>query len=810
MIWNYLLIAIRIIKKNTLFSVINVLGLAIGLASSIIIYLWVFDELSYDRFHTNYDRIFRIERDMVLDGQFVEVPITSPPLAPQIMQDYPAVKLFTRFVQEDVMIEDANKNLFKEQMHYADSSFFKVFTIELVQGNADACLTNPFTVAISQSFANKYFGDNAQIGSLLKVNYNGQIKNYTVTAIFKDFPQNSHIEANVIGSFISLYNLRHEMMMTGWMSSFHYSYIVLNDDVNANDFQIQIQDMVDKYFGPDIRNYLNIDNPRDFLKLKLMPISQIHLNANRTWEFKSPGSKTSVIIFSLISILLIVIAGINFMNLSSARASRRALEVGVRKASGASKTQLVWQFLGESILFSFLGLTLSLLFIEIVAPYFSDFTGKNISTFLLLKGWNLPLLIFVWLATAILSGLYPAFILSSYKPIEVLKGNKSSNGSQLFRKILVIGQFAISVGLIICALSVYRQLQYIYSKDVGYNRDGLIDISVENRSNFRSFEAFKNDLLKISEVKHVTRSLVIPTDLRYTDNPYLVRNSSEKFFPIVNRMDEHFIPTFEIRMAAGTNFSVDMISDTSIYYIINESALKMFGFSNPHDALDQEIGILSGMNNETRDWGKIVGVCEDFNYQPLTEIIKPMVMNSSLYGLNHITVRVDETRLDSANVRIKEIWDKHFPGQLYSSTFVSQKFDSLHLTEKRLQVILLIFTFLSIFVACLGLLGLSAFSAEQRTKEIGIRKTLGAELHQIVWLMSSEFSKLILLAILITTPIAYLIINSWLRNFPYHREIEIWVFLVSALLGWVTAMATVIFQVIKAGMVTPVQILKYE
>ncbi|PKP38986.1 MAG: hypothetical protein CVT98_03845, partial [Bacteroidetes bacterium HGW-Bacteroidetes-15] len=465
MIRNNLRLAIRVLKKNSLFSIINILGLAIGLAASIIIYLWVYDELSYDKFHENSERIFRVERHMVLDGQLMEVPITSPPLAPQMQNDYPAVEMFTRFSREDVMIEDESKSLIKEQMFYADSSFFKVFSIKLISGNAEDCLKNPFTVAISESFAKKYFGNNVELGSLLNVNYSGQVKTYTVSAIFKDFPHNMHIKADIIGSFSTLYSIRHEMMMTGWMSSFHYSYIKLSKGVDAKEFESQLQEMVDKYFGPDIKNFLNVDNPRDFLKINLMPITKIHLNANRVWEFEPPGSKMSVTVFSIVSILLLVIAGINFMNLSSARASRRALEVGVRKASGATRKQLIIQFLGESLMFSFLALALAFFFIELALPYFSVFTGKQITTTILLDGWNFPLISLAWIVTAFLSGIYPAFILSSYKPVEVLKGKKSANGNQLFRKVLVVGQFAISIGLIVCALSVYRQIEYINSKD---------------------------------------------------------------------------------------------------------------------------------------------------------------------------------------------------------------------------------------------------------------------------------------------------------------------------------------------------------
>ena len=776
MLKNYLSIAFRVLRKNSLFSTINILGLAIGLAASIIIYLWVYDELSYDKFHKNSHRIYRVERDMNIDGNRIYVPITSPPLGPQMQNDYPSVENFVRYAYEDVMVEDAYKTQTKERLFYADSSFFKVFSFPLIKGEAGECLKNPFTLAISETYAHKYFGEIPELGSIINIGYSGQIKPYTITAIYKDFPHNSHLQADLIGSFESLYSIRHEQMMTSWMASNHFTYILLQENTDIKQFEDRTQEMVDKYFGPDFKQFFNIENPREALKIKLFPIEKIHLSSDRVWEIEPPGSKASVRVFSLVSILLLAIAGINFMNLSTARASRRALEVGVRKASGATNSQLVRQFLGESFLFSFFALVGALLLIELALPYFTAFTGKSIATNYILKGWNLPIIVLAWFTTALFAGAYPAFFLSSYKPVDVLKGKKGANGSQLFRKALVVGQFTISIGLIICAILVFRQLQYINSKDLGYNRHGLIDITFENRSNFKSYSAFKEDLLRIPEVKSVTRSMIIPTSNRYMDNPHVIQNNPEIFFPIINRVDEDFLPTIGINLLAGENFSNDMIRDTSMYYIINDAARRMFGFESPFDALGQFVGLITGSEGETRNLGRIIGVCEDFHFQPLTETIKPMVISTSQIAHNHITIRVDESEISKANKHIGEVWNSHFPNQIFASSFVSQNFENSHLTERRLQVILLVFTFLSIFVACLGLLGLSAFSVEQRVKEIGIRKTLGAEIHQIVTLISSEFSRLVIISCLIAIPVAFFILREWLNNFPYRRDIEVWVF----------------------------------
>ncbi len=809
MIRNYLLIAIRVLKKNTLFSIINIAGLSIGLAASIIIYLWVYDELSYDRFHENSDRIYRVERDMEIEEERMHVPITAPPVGPKMLEDYPQVEAFVRIARDNVQVEDQNNGFINERLVYADSSFFNVFSFRLVEGSRD-CLDEPFTIAISESYSRKYFEGSPGPGSVLNVNYQGTVRPYRVTAVFEDFPHNSHLQADLIGSFSSLYSIRHEQMMSSWMASSIYTYILLAQNTDVPSFENSIQELVDDYFAPELRGFIDFDDPREFLRLELMPLTDIHLDANRIWEIESPGSRTSVLVFSLVSLLLLIIAGINFMNLSTARASRRALEVGVRKVAGATRSQLVRQFLGESVIFSFLALVLAIILIELSLPWFSQFTGKSMSLSMVFAGWN-PLIIMIsWLAVAFFAGVYPAFFLSSYKPAYVLKGQKSAEGNQFFRRTLVTGQFAVSIGLIICSISVYLQLQHINNKDLGYNRFGLINIPVEDRSVFNSWEALRDDLLAIPEVIDVTRSMVIPTDMRYTDNPHVLRDDPETYFPVVNRADDRYLSVFEMRILAGSDFAPWMVSDTAVHYIINDAARRMFGFSSPAEALGHEVGLISGRQGETSNRGPITGVVDDFHFQPLTEVIKPMVISTSLTGHNNITVRADPENMDLANHLIGEIWSSHFPAQVYNSNFVSQSYDRLHLTETRLQVILLLFTFLSIFVACLGLLGLSAFSVERRIKEIGIRKAMGANVFQVITLVSAEFARLVLVSCMIGMPLAYFILREWLNNFPYRREMEIWVFAAAALIGLLTAMTTVVLQTWKAGSVNPVETLKYE
>ena len=810
MINKLLTVAIRNFKKNTLFSFINILGLAIGLAASIIIYLWVYDELSYDKFHEKAERIYRVERNFHMEDEQMLVPITSPPTAPQIEADFPSVESFTRLAYEDVIIEDDSKNQYKERIFYADSSFYEIFTFPVIKGNPETCLVDPFSITMSESVAKKYFGPEPELGSVINIDYDGDSRPFTLTAIFEDFPHNSHIQADIIASFSSLKSLRHEMMMTSWMASFHYSYIVLDQNTDPRVLEENLQTMVDKYFGPEMRNMMKVQEPREVMQLRLKPITDIHLDSNRTWELESPGSKTSVAIFSLVALLLLIIAGVNFMNLSTARSSRRALEVGIRKISGASKPKLIRQFLGESLLFSLFSLILAFIIIELTLPVFSNFTGKDMSSSLLLQGWNLPVILLVWIITAVISGIYPAFVLSSYKPVKVLKGKAGPGGGETFRKILVIGQFVISVGLIICSLTAFRHLQYIGNKDLGYNRHGLLDIAIEDRTVFQSWDAFSADIEAIPEVEGITRSYIVPTDRNYTDNPYLIRGNTKPFFPVINMIDENYIPVLEISMLAGENFRPGMVEDTSMYYIINDEARKMFGFETPLDALGKEIGVLTGENNQSSDWGQIVGVTEDFHYKALTEEIKPMVMRSSLSRHYHITIRVDESFKEKAYEKIEEVWKEYFPDKIFSASYIAQRFDHQHLTERRLQVVLLIFTVLSIFVACLGLFGLSVFSVEQRTKEIGIRKSMGAGMKQIIGLISWDYLKLVIISIIIASPISYFIMREWLNNFPYRRGLEIWIFIAAAAIVIFAAFLTVFVQTYRASRLNPAETLKYE
>ncbi|MFW6224068.1 MAG: FtsX-like permease family protein, partial [Bacteroidota bacterium] len=798
----------RTLKKSPLFTFINIMGLSIGLAASLLIYIWVYDEVSYDKFHENSERIYRVERDMFIDGRQLQVPITSVPVAPGMMQDYPQVIDFTRIAVEEVMIEDQRMMQNTERIFYADTSIFSMFSFDVLMGDAENCLKEPYTIALSETAAEKYLGDTPSPGSVINININQQQHPFRVTAIYQDMPSNSHLQSDFIASFITLNSLRHETMMTSWMASFLYSYVLLEKGTDADKLEVGLQDLVDKYFAEEFSRVSNIDDPKEIMTIKIKPLTSIHLSGNRTWEIDNPGSKTSVMVFSFAALLLLVIAGINFMNLSTARATRRAREVGIRKVSGATKEQLVVQFLAEALLFSFTALLLALLIVETALPQFNALSGKEMSITVLLAGWNLPLILLAWMITSLLAAVYPAFFLSAYQPVEVLKGQPGARGGQFFRKLLVTGQFIISVGLIISSITAYRQLQYISNKDLGYNREGLINIPIEDRRTFENYDAFRNELLAIPHIESITRSMIVPTTSNYTDNPFRIRDREEIFFAVINYADAQYIPTFEIDLLAGENFQNKMVRDSLDYFIINEAASGMFGFANPDDAIGKQIGRLEDMEGNVYNWGRIVGVCNDFHFQSLTENIQPMIIFATNEGHNHISLRVNKEFTDQTHEQIKQVWHQFYPDKLYGGFFISENFDLQHMTEHRLQTILLIFTVLSVFVACLGLWGLSAFSVEKRIKEIGIRKTLGAQSFQIIHLIASEFSKLIIIAGLISLPFAWMVMNDWLNNFPYRRELELWVFALGILLAWIIAMITIWINAWKSTRINPVDTLQ--
>lgn len=807
---TYLKTFYRTLRKSPLFTFINIMGLSIGLAASLLIYIWVFDEVSYDRFHKNSDRIYRVERQMFMDGTQMLVPITSPPVGPGILRDYPQVTDFTRVSNEEVMIEDPRKMQTTERIFYADTSFFDVFSFEVIMGDAQTCLREPYTIAISETAAKKYLGNNPAIGSVININISQQQHPFRVTAIYRDMPSNSHLQSDFIASFVTLHSLRHETMMNSWLSSFLYTYILVEEEADADNLEAELQGLVNKYFAEEFRRILNMENPEEVMTIILEPLTSIYLNGNRTWEIDPPGSKTSVMVFSFASVLLLIIAGINFMNLSTARATKRAREVGIRKVSGATRKQLIGQFLAEALVFSFMALLLALLIVETALPHFNALADKEMSLSILFSGWNLPAILLAWLVTSLLAAIYPAFFLSAYQPAEVLKGQPGARGGQFFRKILVTGQFIISIGLVISAITTYRQLHYISNKDLGYNREGLINIPIEDRRTFENYDAFENEILNLPHVESITRAMIVPTTQNYTDNPFRIRGREEIFFPVINYTNAHYVPTFEMELIAGENFADPMVRDSLRYFIINASAAKMFGFAEPDDALGQQIGRLEDMEGNVYNWGHIVGVCQDFHYQSLTQTIRPMVIFASNESHNHITIRVNDTFETQAEEQIKEIWHQFYPDKLYSGYSISENFDRQHMTENRLQTILLLFTILSVFVACLGLWGLSAFSVEKRIKEIGIRKTLGAQSFQIIHLIASEFNKLIIIAGVIALPFAWMLMSDWLNNFPYRLGLEIWVFVLGILLAWIIAMITIWINAYKAARVSPVESLQYE
>lgn len=807
---NYSKTFFRTLKKNPLFSTINILGFSIGLAASLAIFLWVQDELSYDQFHQNKDRIFRVERDIMLDSVALQVPITPPPMGAAINQEFEESESFVRVLSDEITFQDFEKKQFRSSIFFTDSNFFNFFSYKLLKGNPDTCLTSSRKIVLSETLAERYFGNKPRIGAKIPLIIGGQPTDFLVCGIMENMPYNSHLRTDAILSISNIFEDSGQGTLsdTNWMSNFLYTYVLLDDANSAERIEAKMGKLVDENIMP-LAEKMEMVSTIQRLDLKLRPITQIHLEGNPIWEQKQPGNRNTVMIFSLVSILLLVIASINFINLSTARASKRAKEVSIRKISGATNGQLVKQFMTETFIFSFVALIVALLILEITLPLFNAFIGKSLHIFDLLSGWNLIFLLLIWIITTLISGFYPAFFLASYKPAMVVRGKTSPKGGKLFRTIMVAGQFTISTGLIISAFIAYNQMNYIYTKDLGYDRSGLINIPVEDQFIFEGYDDFSSELVKNPSIASVSRSMQVPTEDLFGDFPVRI-DTGRILFPVINYIDTSFINTFRIKIIAGRNFTEEMYQDSAPGIIINEAALELFNFTSPDSAIGIKLKMLNGIEDWTYTEGIIEGVTENFNYQPLSQVVRPKIMILSKNTFTNITIRAQPAQLNLALQDVKKVWKNHYPDYEFQSFFIAHKFFQQHAAEKRLQMVILIFTLLSVFVACLGLFGLSSFSVERRTKEVGIRKTLGAGSFRIITLISGEFSKLVLIAGAIAIPASWYIMSRWLDSFPYHYNIEYWIFLVSVLLAWIVSMSTVLVNANQAAKMDPVETLKYE
>jgi putative ABC transport system permease protein len=811
MLKNYFKIAWRNLVRNRVFSAINIAGLAIGLASCMLISLYVIDELSFDRFHEKSGRIVRTTFKGTMQGGIINESHAMPPTAAALKADYPEVLESTRLRQGGRPLVLLNNQLYNdEKLAFVDFNFFSVFTLPFIAGSPKTALLEPNTIVLSETTARKFFGKTDAVGKI--ITFKDWNKTLRVTGVMKDIPANSHFRFDLLGSMASL----DEAKSNSWMTSEFFTYLVLPEGYDYKKLQAKLPATIDKYIGPQLKQSMGVTMAEfrkqgNNLELRLQPLTDIHLHSDFQYDLDVNGDITYVYIFGAVAVMMLLIACINFMNLSTAGSSKRAREVGVRKVMGSEKSELVGQFLTESILLTSLALVLAILLSIIALPVFNGLSGKNLTL-----QWNavpglIPALIGFGLFVGIFAGSYPAFFLSSFKPITVLKGGSSviklsSSGKSFnLRSGLVVFQFFMSIILIVGTTVVFQQLQFIRNKKLGYNKDQVIVVPVWSLG--KNMEAFREGLTGDSRVANVSLSGYVPAGP--SDNNNFMVNPDDKTDQMVKTLryevDYNYIATLGMEMARGRNFSKEYGTDSTAM-IINEAAVRSFGWT-PENAMDRTITRNDNQGNKATY--HVIGVVKDFHFRSMHEKIGPLVMTLN-NGWGWMMVKARSAEVSGLLASMKKNWDGFHSDMPFSYTFLDDRFNETYKAEQKTGQILGTFAGLTIFVACLGLFGLATFTAEQRTKEIGVRKVLGASVAGIIALLSKDFLKLVVIALLIATPAAWWLMDRWLQEFAYKIDVTWWMFAVAGALSVLVALCTISYQSVKAALMNPVESLRSE
>jgi putative ABC transport system permease protein len=797
---NYIKTAFRNLLKNKGFTFINVLGLTLGLVVCLLIVFYVFDELSFDRYNTNANRIYRVNMDLKYGGNTSSFAVTQPPLAAAIISTFPEVETTTRLIKsEGTRIKKGNENVIEDKVIYADPSVFDVFTLTMLSGNPKNALKEPNTIVITELAAQKYFNTTSAVGRYLHLV--SENKDFKVTGVIYNMPAQSHFNFDYFLSMASLPSSKDQ----AWNNFAFTTYVLFKQPSNHENFAAKLNALFRQRFGAV--NYAQLEKSGGYIKMNLIPLTDIHLQSNRQYELGSNGSSTYVYIFGAIALFILLIACINFMNLSTARSASRAREVGVRKVLGSSRGSLIAQFISESLLITLCAAVIAVFAAWALLPLFNHVSGKELAVSAQLLGWLLPLMVLIIIVVGVLAGSYPAFYLSGFRPINVLKGKLSTGfkGSG-FRNFLVVLQFSISVFLIIGTLVIYRQLNYIAHRDLGFNRSQVLVI--KHVDILDNATILKQEIKRLPGVSNATLSGFIPTGtLRAPDAIFANKTPDAKnaLFTEIWPIDEDYLNTMGMKLATGRNFSAQLISDSS-NVIINETAARMLGCSN--NPLNKKLYRVPGPGKPIKEYS-VIGVVKDFNFSSLRDNITPVVM---LLGKDKgaLSVRIDAKNLNQYVSRIENTWNNISPNEHFQYSFMDEDFNAAYHLEQRTGTLVLLFTIFALIIASLGLFGLVAYAAEQRTREIGIRKVLGADVSTVIILLSKDFIKLVFIAIIIATPLAWLAMQKWLQSFAYRESIHWWIFAVTGAGALLIAFITMSFQSIKAALANPVNSLRSE
>ncbi|HZX11714.1 MAG TPA: ABC transporter permease [Acidobacteriota bacterium] len=789
---NYIKVAIRNFSRQKIYSFINIAGLALGMGLSILIFFYIQAELSYDRFNEKADRIYRVAEESSQDGSTVSHANIFPIIAPNLVKEFPEILSAVRFEKDPRVLVSLNEDKFIEnRFFYADSSFFDIFSFPLIKGNPETALNDPYSLLLTEKTAKKYFGEKDPLGQTLNINNE---YDYIITGVLKNIPPNSHIKFDFLSSMSTL-EAQDQNYGKIWGSMSAYTYILLAPGSSPQEIEEKFPDFIRKHC-----------NQKAALSWKffLQPLTSIHLRSHLNYELEANGDIKYVYIFSAIALFIIIIAGINFMNLSTARSSKRAKEVGIRKVLGAVRPQLAKQFMAESIIMTVAAVPFSLLLVEFLSKSMHSFFGDQLNV----NYWKNPLIplgfFILVLFLGLFSGSYPAFFLSSFSPSSVLYGRiKSGVKGRLFRKTLVVFQFSISVFLITGTLIIHDQLNFIQNQELGFDKENVLFIPVNDPAVKKNFLPFKTKLLQHPDVLNVSASTSLPS-IAPGVGAYVPQGLSEEDAFIVRHLlcDYDFIRTYGMKVKQGRNFNQAISTDQKQALILNETAANHLGWDDPvGQILTNRIGKY-----------QIIGVVKDFHFRSKHQKIEPLVLslipdNRYIY---YASLRISGQNIKRTLNSIKDTWRSMAPTRPFQYFFLDNEFDQLYKSEMKTSRLFDFLTVMALFIACLGLFGLASYTAEQRTKEMGIRKVLGASTSHIFYLLSGEFIKWIILSSLIAWPLAYYFMSQWLNNFAYRINLTPLIFVFSAAAALLIAVLTVSFQALKTARSNPAESLRYE
>ena len=791
---NYLKIALRNIKRYKGYSFINITGLAFGIACCLLISRYVMFELSYDKYHIDKERIFRVHQEFRDPNGINPTSLSGAPLGPTLKENFPQVENYARMIEiARGLVKQGNISYYEDKRFYVDNDLFRILSIPFLQGDPKTALLRPGTIVITESLAKKYFGSENPYGQTITVGK----KNYEITGITVDPPGNTHFHFNLLMSLKTL-EVGSNYPFQYWFYTNFHTYIKLAPNTEATAFAEQIDPVLHEYY----KNELGVGETVQF---KLHPVPDIHLYSHLQDELEPAGNPTAIAIFALLSIFILLIACINFMNLATAKSAVRGKEVGIRKVAGAARRQLIIQFLSEAFMMSLLSIFVSLVIIMASLPLFNSIAGTGFTV----NDFLNPIFAFALIAILVLvtftAGGYPAFMLSSFQPITALKSKfRNAGEGSVMRKVLVVSQYTISILMIISTLIIYAQLNFMQNKNLGFDKEQKLILPVREKIADR-YELIKNEFLR--DPSFVSASFASTVPGRDITRVLTTSIADQPDKPGINMnyyfIDPDFLTQYGIQVVAGRAFQKELSSDQANSYLINETAAKALGWKSPEEAIGKKI--VSIDSAET-----VIGVVKDFNYQGLQNAIQPMVLEWRPAYFRQLTLSLKTENIPRALVYVENKWKELFPGIPYEYFFLDEDFQRLYQAEENFGKLISTFTFLALMIASLGLFGLASFMTEQRTKEIGVRKVLGASITGIVVLLSREFIKWVFLANLIAWPLAYYFMNNWLQNFAYRITISWWMFFVAGILALVMALITVSYQSIKAAIANPVDSLRYE